>query len=402
MVLLDLYVGIGQDLTVINVEHGVRGETSERDSEFVRDYCRKNGVDFIGCSVNVPEIAAKAKKSIELAARETRYKIFDGILNEGKIKKIALAHHADDNAETVLMRIFRGTGIRGLAGISERGNYIRPLLDYTREDIEDYAERHGVPHVSDETNSDEYYARNYIRRVLLPRISERYPEAVVSINRLSRIAKEINGYFADKIIRPKTENGRLRLEKFFGTDPVVAKYSCVEAVKLFGVYKDMENVNLEDVTALKNKENNSSVSLPFGITAIKYGEDLILSRRDFGEFLPEPFSLGERYSHRGSGYRFRPGREIVAGISFDPDKVSENAVIRERERGDRFRKVNGRDKLLSDFLNEKKLNSAEKSDILLLADGKRVLAILGTETAEEIKIDENTKKIYHVIKEKDL
>ena len=193
MVLLDLCRKVQKKLVVINIEHGIRGQESISDSDFVQSYCRLCGVEYMRFSFNTLE-EMKPGESVELAARRLRYDVFYRLLAEKTVDAIALAHHADDNAETLLMRIFRGTGIHGLIGMGERKGFVRPLLGVPHKDIEAYATEHRIPYVTDSTNLVDDCTRNYIRHEIMPKILALYPGAVEAFTRLSENAKEADEY----------------------------------------------------------------------------------------------------------------------------------------------------------------------------------------------------------------
>ena len=179
----------GENIVAINVEHGIRGENSLKDSEFVKEFCKAQGVKLYSFSVDVPTFAKAQGYTIEQAARVLRYQVFDKAVEDGLCDIVAIAHHADDLAETLLMRILRGTGTKGLVGMRAfDGRYIRPLLDFTREDINAYIEANNLPYVDDETNDDLAYTRNYLRAELA-RLKERYPDMEAAFARLSRVAR---------------------------------------------------------------------------------------------------------------------------------------------------------------------------------------------------------------------
>jgi tRNA(Ile)-lysidine synthase len=141
----------GVEFFAVNIEHGIRGEASRNDSLFVEDFCIKNGVRLESFKVDALGFAKEKGLTVEQAARELRYNCFESLISGLKCNKVATAHHADDNAETLLMRAFRGTGVRGLAGISEtrEGKYIRPFLQVSREDIEEYVDENRIPYLED-------------------------------------------------------------------------------------------------------------------------------------------------------------------------------------------------------------------------------------------------------------
>ena len=151
MCLLHAYCSVNQDLTVINVEHGIRGENSLRDTDFVRAYCKLNNIPFLTRSVNAVS-SAKQGESTETCARRLRYEFFDELLSSGTVKKIALAHHADDNAETVLFNLARGSALAGVCGIRDEiyadgTSVVHPLTGVSRRDIENYIADNGIDYV---------------------------------------------------------------------------------------------------------------------------------------------------------------------------------------------------------------------------------------------------------------
>lgn len=398
MAMLHCYRLVCQKIVVINIEHGIRGESSQKDSAFVKNYCEKNGIPVLFFSVKTLEECKKTKESVESAARRLRYEIFDNLLADKTVDVIALAHHADDNAETVLMRIFRGTGIKGLGGIIQRSGYIRPLLKYTRTEIEEYVKQNNIPFVEDETNQESDYTRNFIRLEILPKIKERYKEVTKSITRLSENALEIDEYLSAQIGEIVTNAQECIIKDLFSKDVVIQKYTIREAFARLGITQDIEARHIDSILELKNKENNTSIDMPYFSRAIRHNSDLIITVASGEEFWEE-FDITKNYTYKGNSYMFSAGEKIVSGISFDCDKVPDGAVIRSRLCGDVFKRVNGKTKLLSDFLGEQKLPSTEKEKILVLADRQTILAVLGYETSDLIKIDNTTKKIIHIIKE---
>ena len=396
MVLLSVLLKCGFSPIVLNVEHGIRGESSVRDTEFVKSYAKSHNLSIKTTSVDALAYAKENNVSVELAARTLRYEFFDKLLSEKEVDVIALAHHADDNAETILMRIFRGTGIKGLIGITDRSGYIRPLIKVSREEITAYAKANDIPYVEDETNLDSAYTRNFIRNELLPLIKDRYPDVINSFSRLADNAAEVDEYLTNNMVIPtETDDGSV-LKNLFSQPVIIQKYSINAAMKELGAVKDVEKVHFDALLDLKNSQNNSSLDLPFGITAVKYNDDLILSVSDKKDFTPTPFDANKTYEYGNYVYRFVKGDRIISGATVDPKKVV-GCVVRTRRDGDKFWRVNGKNKLLSDFLNEKKLTKRQKDNLLVLAKEDVVYAILGLETAEQAKAD---KDYLIIIKEK--
>ncbi len=398
MCLLYCYRKMKQDLVVINVEHGIRGETSLRDTDFVRNYCVLGNIPFLTFSVNVPESLLDGE-SVETCARRLRYEIFDKLISDGTVQKIALAHHADDNAETVLMRIFRGTGIHGLVGITDRDNYLRPFVKYSRKDIESFAAEYAVPYVLDETNLSSDYTRNYIRNSIIPLIKIKYPAFLTAVARLSENASEIDEYLLSQALPVEATEDGYCVKGFFSAPIVIQKYTVMQIIHKFGFMQDFETRHVGSVIALAKKSNNTTIDLPFNLCATKYDEVLYIERKTSFTFEEQPYDERAALTFAGKTYRFLPSEKLIPGVSFDPDKIPEGAVIRLRKDGDKFKRVNGKTKLLSDFLNEKKLTNMQKNKLLVLAKGSKILAILGLETSDYIKITEQTNRIVIITKE---
>ena len=396
MVLVDLLMQNGLRPIVLNVEHGIRGESSLKDSAFVVNYALSKSLPIKTTSVDALSYAESEGISVELAARILRYGFFDSLLSSGEVDVIALAHHADDNAETILMRLFRGTGLRGLKGITERDGYIRPLLPYSREEIAAYAAERNIKYVEDETNSDSAYTRNFIRNELMPLIKSRYPNVIESFTRLSESADEADKFISSFCVPATPDENGYRLKEVTTKPIIVQKYSINAVLNSLGAVKDVEKVHLNAILDLKQAQNNSTLDMPFGITVLKYDDDLVFRKAEKDDFKTQPFDEKSVYVYGGYSYRFVKGDGIKKGATLDPNKVK-GCVVRTREDGDKFCRVNGKNKLLSDFLNEKKLTKYEKDSLLVLAKKNVIYAILGLETAEQAKAE---NEYLHILKEK--
>ena len=400
MALLNAYLAINQDIAVINIEHGIRGESSLRDSDFVRDFCKKHNIELLQFFVDVPN-SLHTGESIETGARRIRYEIFDKLIFDGKVQKIALAHHADDNAETILMRVFRGTGIHGLSGIQERENYLRPLLKYSRNNIVEYVTKNNIPFVTDETNLTSDYTRNYIRNEIMPLVKTKYPSVIESITRLADNAKEVDEYLSSLVLPVEsTEDGYI-IKNLFGVPNIIQKYTIMDIVKKLGHLQDFETRHILSVLELKDKPNNTVINLPFNMLALKVNSDLIIEYANNEIFEETVFDINSSYVYGGYRYSFCKSNSIKVGSTFALDYLPQGAVIRTRKDGDVFKRVNGKTKLLSDFLNDKKLTKIQKDKLLVIAKENTVFAILGIETADSVKVQNLEKDIIiHIQRER--
>lgn len=184
------------ELIVAHFNHKLRGEESDEDENFVKAFASQSGLECYVRSEDTREYCKTKKISIQEGARELRYNFFETLRLLKGFDKIAIAHNANDNAETVLLNLFRGSGVSGLAGIQvKRGNIIRPLLFATRDEIETYASEKGLPYRIDSSNFKTAYRRNYIRLKLLPLISENINPAIIeTLNRTAQIFSELSEF----------------------------------------------------------------------------------------------------------------------------------------------------------------------------------------------------------------
>lgn len=200
--ILSCFGNKGVETVACHVNHMLRGAESDRDEKFTREFCGKKGVRYISRGVDVKDYAKKNKLSLETAARECRYAVFQEALIETGATKIATAHHQDDLAETLLYRVFRGTGVSGLTSIPvKRGNIIRPLLYVSRESILDFVRSKDLEFVTDSTNENDDFDRNYIRKNVMPAIGKRFPAFRDKISDLSRLASDEEQFWDEQTSR---------------------------------------------------------------------------------------------------------------------------------------------------------------------------------------------------------
>lgn len=389
-------------LSAINVEHGIRGDQSKKDSLFVKEYCEKLNVELFSYSVNCPEYANKNKLTLEQAGRILRYQCFEKALLEKKCDLVATAHHLGDNAESVLFNLFRGTALKGLAGINSnyQDKIIRPLLNCSKEEILEYVTQNEIPYVQDSTNFDDKYTRNFIRLNIIPEIKKIFPQAEKSIMRLSNSVKE-DGEFLDnlaqKSIEPSFDGYYLKLP----LDPVLIKRATIQILQLLGVEKDWQQSHLNDVVKLSENSTSKSINLLNKVVAIKEYNRIFFFVDDGDAkknlLLPLPETAFEFY---GKKYQVKQlnsiPKNLKNGLYLDKDKVPKTAVIRTKQNGDVFTKFGGGSKKLNDYFTDKKIPSRLRDRIPLLTDGNEILAIFSLAISDKVKVDENTKNIIKI------
>lgn len=397
----------GITLCAVNCDHCMRGEESHRDSAFVARYCKSQGVPLYSFSAEGLNLAD------EKSARNWRLSCFDSILEEGKADFIATAHHMNDNAETVLFNIARGTSLAGAAGIKERTErgYIRPLIGVSRREIDEYIAENDIPYVTDSTNLSDDYTRNKIRHNIIPILEETVPGAVENIYRFSRLAAEDEEYLsriAAGLISP-CRGGYLISSC---NERVIFKRAVHAVVAGKFHKKDYTSEQFERLFSLLGAENGKKFGF-LGLTAIKQKDGIaITADRKIEEFSPVPFKealaaqqpfyyggelacicLGDCDKEQ-SAKNFEGSIKI---LKFDLDSIPESVVVRFRQKGDKFTKFGGGTKSLGDFFTDKKIPQGERDFIPLLADGDNVLAIGGVEISDRIKITGKTERTAYLI-----
>ena len=262
----DLSIDLKFEIIVAHVNHMIR-EEAEDDERYVKKYCEEKQIEFYSKSIDVKKIANNNKIGLEEAGRKERYNFFDEVLNKTNAQKIAIAHNKNDNVETVLMHILRGSGINGLKGIeAKRGKYIRPLINCERNEIEEYCNEKNLQPKIDKTNFENEYTRNKIRNLLIPYIQKEFnPNIIKTIDRLSDLVTQEENYMDNQVkkiyeeilVDEKLKDKIIELDlKKFNTQEKVIKSRLIlyTITRLFGNSKGIEKIHIEDI--LKLCDNN--------------------------------------------------------------------------------------------------------------------------------------------------
>lgn len=388
------------NVIAINVEHGIRGENSIADSCFVKNYCDKNNIPLLSYKVDALSYSKENKLSIETSARILRYNCFSDAIKNHKCDFIATAHHKEDNAETVLFNLFRGTGIKGLAGIKDDLNnkIIRPFINIDKKEILEYVEQNKIPFVTDETNLDTNITRNNLRLNVIPKILEIFPDFVNSLSRLSKSAL-LDEEYLSLLSKDYIEifNSYVKIKTPIPY-PLFSR-AFITALKNLGIEKDWETIHIDSAYSLIEKKTGTKINLLGGLIAIKEYDSLVLYVENTQAPLYRPFSV-ENFLFNGREYEIRiePNTDVnlKAGLYFDLNKIPPTAVIRTRKDKDLFTNFGGKTKLLSDYFIDKKVPLRSRDFIPLICDGDNVLAIFDFAISENVKVDKNTKNIINI------
>ena len=396
--LRDLSTSYGFKVVALNVEHGIRGDESKEDSKFVKEYCQKNGIEFISYEVDCPAYAKENKLSIEQSARILRYDCFYKAILEGKCDKVATAHHLQDNAETVLLNALRGSGIKGLSGISQSvdGKIIRPMLYVNKSDICAYVKKHGILYRTDSTNLSSEYTRNFLRNEVMPLIKKAFPEAEKSLVRLSTLAKLDDDYLSS-IALSSVEIGDGLASFSTNLHPAVSGRCTIVALKSLGVEKDWEKAHIDAVNSLNKLQNGASVNLLDGVVAVREYDKITLFKKSNYTQEPLPFACGE-FDFCGGKITIEKlspyNLDLKKGVYLDADKIPEGSVIRCAMPSDVFCKFGGGSKKLCDYFTDKKIPRRIRNSTPLIAKDNDVLAIANVGAGEKVKVEKTTKLVY--------
>ena len=286
-------------LAVVHVNHGIRREAGE-DARYVEELCRRDGIPFYLTEADVHALAAKEKCSEEEAGRRVRYEALGRAAQALGGAKLAVAHNSNDNAETMLFHLFRGSGIKGLGGIAPVGRdpvsgntVIRPLLCLERREVEAYLEERGIRWCADSTNAGDDYSRNRIRHHILPYAErELFGGAVAHMGRTAQLLRETEDYLEEqtgealrKCVRRERVGSCYVVEAagFAGFHGALRKRMLLTLAKeLSPTGKDIASVHILDMLSLFEREENRSIDLPFGIRAFRQYENVVLERRAEG------------------------------------------------------------------------------------------------------------------------
>lgn len=260
------------NVVVCHINHMIR-EEAVLDEEYVLEFCKKYNIECFVKRVDIEKISEQERIGTEEAGRIARYEFFNEILEKTSSNKIATAHTANDNAETVLMNIIRGSGTAGLKGIdSKRDNLIRPLINISREEIEEYCEINKLNPRIDKTNFENIYTRNKVRNMLIPYIKKNFnPNIIESINRLSNLSKQENEYLEKEtekiyksiLIDAKNDEIILDLKLFNLQETVIKNRLVLYTINiLFGTRSGIEKKHIEDIIKLCSNNIGNKFLIP--------------------------------------------------------------------------------------------------------------------------------------------
>ena len=394
------------NLAGVHINHCLRGEDANRDERFAKYLCEKHNIPFCAYKIDVNEIANCKHLSIEEAGRLARYDAFREVASQYKNAKIAVAHHMNDQAETVLFNMFRGAGMNGISGIKPvNKDIIRPLLCVSRQEIEHYAKDNKLLYMTDETNKSDEYMRNRIRNHILPYAVMNINEnAIANINQSANICLSAFDYIKDvatmhynELVTVDDEDVVINSECFLKLPAIIKQNVIMLAFEhMYDSLKDISYKNIEDVVTLFDLPVSKVKNLPDSMIAIREYEDVRLTRhvKEVETHLPQ--------------YKVEIRDWDNSEISkndytkfFDYDKIKTHLEMRTRRSGDYLIVDNrGSKKKLKDYFINEKVPASMRDNVPLFADGSHVVWVVGMRISEEYKVTANTKRVIIVTVDK--
>lgn len=411
---------LGITLVGAHINHCLRGDESDKDEEYAKKTCESLGMNFYSKKVDIHKISEERNLSCEMAGREIRYDFFKELIVKLKANKVALAHNANDQAETILMRIMRGTGIAGMIGIRPVRDkiYVRPILHLSRKKIENYCMINNISPRIDKSNLENIYARNKVRLELIPYIEENFNKDIVkTLNRLSDIVKTDNEYL-ENVSQKEFENcceiveQRVIINKSaFGLHEAIL--SRIVRSALLAVNHNLynfEKIHISNIIDLQKHDTGKSIMLPQNIIVensygdiqiyiyVKAIEDynneyyLKINEKNIIHSLNKVIKIDVKSKMQ---YMEFIGNDYIK--YFDYDKIVEPITLRYRKDGDKFTPLGMiGNKKINDLFIDLKIPKAKRNEIPLICFGNDIGWVVGYRVSEKFKVLKDTKNILQI------
>ena len=402
-------------ITAVHINHGIRGEEAERDERSAEEFCRRLNIEFIAYHCDIPSEAAKRGIGEEEAGRLVRYEKFYETAEKKNGAKTAVAHNMNDKAETLIMNLCRGAGMKGLAGIKPvSGSIIRPLIFCTRDEIEKYCDDNNIEYCTDSTNLQNEYTRNKIRNILLPWLSENInPAAAMNMANASELLREEEEY-----LESKAQEQYKKLLKDSGdgfvslnADGLASEHGVIRRrvlrIALRSLRPDMRDFgrkHTESAEDILMGDTGRRISLPGGVTVSKgYGLiNILYDREKQGAFCYD-IEPGKKYFIKETEsyvlLSLNEEKNIKNAVNIctkkiDYDKIKDKIQLRTRQTGDFISIKNGRKKIKDIFIDDK-IPSDKRDSYPLLVCGKSVI-IVGDRLGTDYYVGQDTKNILYI------
>lgn len=419
-ILNELREELGITLVGAHINHCLRGVESDKDEAYAKEVCASLGIEFYSISVDIHRISKEKSISCEVAGREARYEFFKELLVKLNASKVALAHNANDQAETILMRIMRGTGIEGMIGIKPVRDkiYVRPILHLSRKEIEMYCHVNGISPRIDKSNSENIFARNKVRLELIPYIEKNFNEDIINtLNRLSDIVK-IDSDLLEDISQEKFKkycaisNKKVIINKnaFEEHGAILSRIIRCALLSVNNNLYNFEKIHISSITELQKHHTGKSIMLPQNIIVENcYGNMHIYIGAKSSKINKNQYSLNI------NGKTIIKDLDKVAIIDviqrsqvveskdseyikyFDFDEILGPVTLRYRKEGDTFAPLGMKgSKKIKDLFMDLKIPKDKRDEIPLICFGNDIGWVVGYRISEKYKISKDTKNILKI------
>jgi tRNA(Ile)-lysidine synthase len=406
MVMSHLFIKLGTDIGIAHCNFCLRAKESDKDEELVNNFALQNRIPFYSIRFNTKEHAAKNRISVQMAARDLRYEWFEKIRIENHFDLIAVAHNQNDNIETMLINLTRGTGLTGLSGMKPSGNrIIRPLLFASRQKVAEYCNVNHIDYREDQSNAETKYTRNKIRHLVIPVLKEINPSLeetmIETAERLSGIDEIISDYI--EVIRSQTSYKK-GTETIFDVEKLKNHQKSKALIfELFGLYGITGSTTGELLRLLTGKTGKQIFTKSHRI--LRNRDELIVSPmvtnnqeyfeiNDVEDLLNVTGIKSARIINVVAGYGI-PREKSVASIDYE--KIRFPLIIRGWKRGDFFYPLGmSQKKKLSDYFIDRKYSLIKKENTLILESEGKIVWIIGERLDERFKVTKSTSGILNI------
>jgi tRNA(Ile)-lysidine synthase len=400
------------ELGAFHLNHGLRGKQSDEDEIFCKRFCSKNKIKFYSSKKNIKLISKRKKISVEEAGRVTRYKELNNCAVENSFNKIATAHNIDDNTETVILNLIKGSGLKGLTGIPvQRNNIIRPILSLSKKEILEYLKRNKIKYRIDESNLASDYERNYLRNEVIPGLAKKLnPSLNVSVLRSSSILKQYYNYLIDsikpqlnKILKQGDSEISIGISLFNSIDNRLRGLFVHELFsKKFRL--DLNNEKINSILALFDNQAGRMIELENNVIVLKERDAILIKYENSGENFSINLKPGDRKKINGKTFSIKQKAENLVKLNndsrtefVDADKCNSAFELRNWKAGDKFSPIGMKgSKKISDYLTQIKIPSSEKKNKLVLTNSGKIVWVVGFRIDDRFKITNKTKKVYEL------
>ena len=408
------------EIYAAHLNHQIRRIEAQKDAFYISKLCEEMGITFFIKSINVPEYCEKNGVSIEEGARKLRYEMFYEIKNNTRANKIAIGHNLNDQAETILMRMMRGTGLQGLKGIEyiRDGVIIRPILDIERNDIEEYCKQNKLNPRIDKTNLESIYTRNKIRLELIPYMKDNFNSNIIeSIVRMGNSLRSDNDYIESEALikfkevsNIKSDSVEINLKPYINLHNSMKVRILRNSIKhILGDTNFIDQRHIDDIIELEDESKiDKVINLPRGIYVYRKKNSIILTNK---EIVIEEIEFCYNIPSNGfikvkeigtiietqvvSINKYKRSKSDKSCNWFDFNKIKGGIVVRNRRSGDKI-KLSGGSKKIKDLFIDIKIPKEDRCKVPVIADDQGILSVGNFRNSENYKIDEETKEVLKV------